>query len=131
MAKAAKTSTTEPTEEGARIPAPLAVALEENDSVLQAHYTRQANHFTDLAPALAKKAREDEEREARLQEIEIIAERNRKERERQQKEQAEREERETAAEKAKALRAEIAELEAAIKDKTAEASRLEKLVKEG
>lgn len=131
MAKAPKTANTEPADEASVIPAPLAAVVEEQDTVLQAHFTRQANHFNDLAPELAKKARDDEEREARLKEHEEIAERNRKERERQQKEQAEREERETAAEKAKALRAEIAELEAAIKDKTAEASRLEKLVKEG
>lgn len=127
MAKAAKTTTSEPADEATVIPAPLAAAVEEQDTVLQAHYTRQANHFHDLSESVAKKAREDEEREKRIQEHEIIAERNRKAREQAEADRLAREERETAAEKAAALREEIDALKASIKDKTAEAERLEKL----
>lgn len=129
MAKAAKTATAEPTPaEAAVIPAPLAAAAEENDTVLQAHFIRQQNHHNNLAPSIAKQAREDEEREKLLQEHERIAERNRLEREQQAKEQAEREERENAASRLALLETEIADLETALEAKQAEAKRLKSLV---
>lgn len=132
MAKAPKTAAAEPDQQADTpvIPAPLMAAVEEQDTVFQAHLVRQANHFNDMAPSLAKKAREDEEREALLQEQEIIAERNRKVREQAQREQAEREERENAAANLEATKAEIEALEASLKSKKAEADRLAKLVKE-
>lgn len=132
MAKAAKNTAADNTApaEAELVPAPLAAAVEEQDTVLQAHFARQANHFNYLAPSIAKKAREDEEREALLQEQEIIAERNRKVREQAQREQAEREERENAAANLEATKAEIEALEASLKSKKAEADRLAKLVKE-
>lgn len=132
MAKAAKTTEVQrndpATIEAEIVPAPLAAAVEEQDAVLQAHFTRQQNHFTELAPSMAKKDREDKERELLLQEHAQIAERNRIEREKQAAAQAEREDRETAAARSAALREEIEALKAAIKDKTAEADRLEKLM---
>lgn len=122
----------EPTEqsaaEAAVIPAPLAAAVEETDTVFQAHLVRQANHHNELAPSIAKKAREDLEREELLKQHEEIAERNRKEREAQQAEQFAREEREGAAARIAFLKEEVANAEAALEDKKAEIARLEKLV---
>lgn len=131
MAKAPK-KTAEPDqqEDSPVIPAPLAAAVEEKDTVFQAHLVRQANHFADMAPSLAKQARADAEREAELKEHEIIAERNRQERERQQKEQAAREERENAVSLIAALEEDIPNLEDAIAAKKAELKRLQNLVKE-
>lgn len=132
MAKAAKKTadvTDEPAE-AAIIPAPLAEAVEEQDSVLQAHFTRQETHFVELAPSVAKQAREDAEREAMLQEQELIAERNRKEREEQAAKQREIEERETATTRIVNLTEEIDALNASLKEKTAEVEHLKQLVKE-
>lgn len=130
MAKAPKNTdqTKEPTAEV--VPAPLAAALEEADPVIQAHITRQANHFTDLAPSLAKKELEDKEREALLLEHEKIAERNRKVREEADAKRKAEEELEGAAAAIEALEAEIPTLEAQLADKKAELARLQKLVKE-
>lgn len=132
MAKAPKTAAAEEPKQEAEapvIPAPLAAAVEEQDSVFQAHLVRQATHFTDMAPSIAKRARDDQEREELLKEHELIAERNRKEREEQQKAQAEREERENASALISILEEEIPNLEAALADKKAELNRLKNLVK--
>lgn len=129
MAKAAKTTAAEPIDaEAAVVPAPLAAAVEEQDTVLQAHFTRQAHHFQDLAPSVEKKAREDAERDARLSEHELIAERNRKEREEQQKAQAEREARENAGANVARLTEEIAALQTTIDGKRAELAAAKKIL---
>lgn len=131
MAKAPKnTAAAEPSEEALVVPAPMAAAVEEQDTVLQAHFTRQANHFSDLAPSIAKQARDDAEREAMLQEQEVIAERNRKEREAQRLEQEAREKRENAAATITRLEEEIASMEAALADKKADLAATKKLIKE-
>lgn len=109
------------------IPAPLKEAATENDSVFQAHVIRQANHHNDLAPSLAKRAREDKEREELLQEHEIIAERNRKEREAQKLEQDKREALENADANIARLTEEIANLQATIDGKAAELEAVKKL----
>lgn len=135
MAKAPKTTAPqEPAEDTVNapadvVPAPLAAAVEEQDTVFQAHLIRQANHHADLAPSIAKRARDDLEREELLREHEIIAERNRKEREEQQKAQTEREERENAHSLIGSLTSEIEAIEASLVLKKGEIDRLTKLVK--
>lgn len=135
MAKAPKTTAPqEPAEDAvnapaAVVPAPLAAAVQEEDSVFQAHLIRQANHHNDLAPSIAKRARDDLEREAELQEHEIIAERNRKNREEQAKIQAAQEERDTAHTLISSLGDEIATVEALLLGKKSDLDRLMKLVK--
>lgn len=129
-AKAAKKGKKGDAPEPALIPPALAAAVEEKDPVFQAHLTRQANHHGDLAPSIAKQAREDKEREELLQEHEKIAERNRKTREEAESKQKAIEEREGAAARIEALDAEIETIEASLEAKQAEAARLKKLVKE-
>jgi len=110
------------------IPAPLVEAVQETDSVYQAHLIRQANHFDDLAPSIAKQAREDLEREASLNEAGKIQAEWAAHIAAEQKKQAEREEREGAAARITFLEEEIANTEAGLADKRAEVDRLKKLV---
>jgi hypothetical protein len=106
----------------------LAKAVQETDSVYQAHLIRQANHFDDLAPSIAKQAREDLEREASLNEAGKIQGEWAAHIAAEQKKQAEREEREGAAARIAFLEEEIANTEAGLADKRAEVDRLKKLV---
>jgi chromosome segregation ATPase len=119
-----------PADTATEIPAPLAAAIEENDTVLQAHFTRQANHEKDLAPSLAKRARDEAERDEQLRQHDEIDAKWRAHVAEQEKIQREREEREGAAERIAVLEAEIAGHEASIETKTLELKRLQKLVKE-
>lgn len=122
----------EPTEvseaEASIIPAPLAAAVEEQDSVMQAHAIRQANHFQDLAPTLAKKERDDQEREAEMQDHEKVRANWEAHIAQQKAEQAAREEREAAAGRIVVLREELDALKATAMEKIAEVDRLEKLL---
>lgn len=110
------------------IPAPLTAALEENDTVMQAHLIRQANHFEDMAPSLAKQAREDQEREAQLQDHQKIRAEWDANIAAQKAEQEAREEREGAADRIAILQSEIAEHETSLMSKSEELERLQKLV---
>lgn len=114
--------------EAAVIPAPLTDALQEEDTVYQAHLIRQANHFDDLAPTIAKQSRDDLEREAMLNEAGRIQGEWYAHIAEEQKKQAEREEREGAAARIAFLEDEIANTEAGLADKKAEIDRLKKLV---
>ncbi|CAB5079616.1 hypothetical protein UFOVP143_55 [uncultured Caudovirales phage] len=128
MAKAPKKIDTAAAE-AVVIPAELAAAVEAGDTVLQAHITRQANHHNDLAPALAKKALEDKERDEALQEHELIAERNRKAREAQQAEQDAIDEKQKAHGLIASIGDEIAAMELVLLGKKADLERYMNLVK--
>lgn len=127
-AKKPKKAAEEPADDAAS--AVLAAAMAEGDTVLAAHIIRQQNHHNDLAPSIAKKARDDLEREAMLNEQGRIAAEWNAKLEAERKAQAEREERETAAARIADLETEVAGHKAAIDEKTAEIKRLQKLVKE-